>query len=373
MTTHATRITTADHHVTVTSTSKPVTDWSARYFGPWWNAADVTDSDEPEVGPVVAADVDDHQLAALTDQVTSRPSVAETVYANAPLRYVRDGDVVVACQPSELLAYRYEPGRLRIVGGQGTPVALAAARLAREILRGQLLADGWSILHASAVTNPAGDTVLTLGGKGAGKTTTALLLARSGWGLLANDRVFVRPDGDGGVRVLPWPSAAAVGLGFLDAAGLYDGVRERILAGEQLHPTQHQRVTDALMRGRRAPLRNEAGKELKPQFFPDQLASWLGLTLATEGRAARVLFPTVNKAASPAIVDDTRALGEGDLFTDATEDRYPDVFGLAPAPGRAASNASTTLALLAALPHHSISLGHDVKTNADFLAHLTDQ
>ncbi|MFI5803718.1 hypothetical protein [Streptomyces sp. NPDC051561] len=373
MTAHATRITTADHHVTVTSPRQPVTDWALRYFGPWWNAADVTDSDEPEAGPVVAADVDDHQLAALTDQVNSRPAVSETVYANAPLRYMRDGDVVVACQPSEPLAYRYEPGRLRIVGGEDTPVALATARFAREILRGQLLADGWSILHASAVTNEAGDTVLTLGGKGAGKTTTALLLARSGWGLLANDRVFVRPDNNGGVRVLPWPSAAAVGLGFLDAAGLYDGVRERVLAGEQLHPTQHQRVTDALHHGRRAALRNDAGKELKPQFFPDQLASWLGLTLATEGRAARVLFPTVNKAANPAVVDDTRALGDADLFTASTEDRYPDVFGLAPAPGKAASAASSTLALLAELPHQSITLGHDVKTNAEFLALITTQ
>jgi hypothetical protein len=226
---------------------------------------------------------------------------------------------------------------------------------------------------ASAVTDADGNTVLTLGGKGAGKTTTALLLARSGRGLLANDRVFVRPDGQGGVRVLPWPSAAAIGLGLLDAAGLYDGVRERVLAGEGLHPTQHPSVTDALTHGRRAPIRNSSGKELKPQFFPDQLATWLGLTLATEGRASHVLFPTVNKAATPAVVTDGRALGEGDLFTASTEDRYPDVFGLAPAPGPAASAASTTLQLLTSLPHHSISLGHDVKTNTDFLVQLADE
>ncbi|MGA4840996.1 hypothetical protein [Streptomyces sp. G45] len=42
---------------------------------------------------------------------------------------------------------------------------------------------------------------------------------RAGWRLLADDRVLVRPDGDG-VRVLPWPSAAAIGVGLLDALGL---------------------------------------------------------------------------------------------------------------------------------------------------------
>ena len=371
-TTHATRITTAAHDVTVTSNSKEVTDWALRYFGPWWNAVDATDADEPEAGPVVSADVDEDQVITLSEQVTARPALEEVVYANSPLRYVRDGDVVTATQPRDHLAYRYEPGHLRIVGAAETPVALAAARLAREILRGSLLADGWSTLHASAVTRE-GETVLTLGGKGAGKTTTALLLARSGWDLLANDRVFVKPDGQGGVQVLPWPSAAAIGLGFLDAAGLYDGVRNRVLAGETLHPTQDPKVTTALHDGRRAAIRRDDGKELKPQFFPDQLASWLGLTLSTHGRAARVLFPTVTKAATPALVDNGRALSEGDVFTASTEDRYPDVFGLAPAPSKAASHASTTLALLAELPHHSISLGHDVKTNTDFLTHLTDQ
>ncbi|MFC8096976.1 hypothetical protein [Streptomyces sp. NPDC057363] len=99
------------------------------------------------------------------------------------------------------------------------------------------------MLHASAVVQD-GRTVLTFGGKGAGKTTTALALAsRHGYGLLANDRVFVRPGERGGVDVLPWPSAAAVGLGLLEALGWFETARERLEAGEALHPTQDKRVT----------------------------------------------------------------------------------------------------------------------------------
>jgi predicted ATPase len=43
-----------------------------------------------------------------------------------------------------------------------------------------LLADGWTLLHASAAVRD-GQTVLTFGSKGAGKTTTALALATRGW------------------------------------------------------------------------------------------------------------------------------------------------------------------------------------------------
>lgn len=231
MSPHATRITIASRSVTVTSSTKAIPDWSMRYFGPWWNA---TETSVPYSGPTVAADVDPAETAALAQQVADHDH-QETVYANLPMLYAANDSTMTAVQPGDDLAYRYEPGHLRIVGHDDVPVALAAARLAREVLRSKLLAADWKILHASAAAKD-GKTVLTLGDKGAGKTTTALLLARAGWQLLANDRVFVRPDGEGGVDILPWPSAAAIGLGLLDALGLYDGVRERALRGERLHP-----------------------------------------------------------------------------------------------------------------------------------------
>ncbi|WP_437062526.1 hypothetical protein [Streptomyces sp. enrichment culture] len=131
----------------------------------------------------------------------------------------------------------------------------------------------------------------TFGGKGAGKTTTALA-SRHGLGLLANDRVFVRPNKTGGVDVLPSSSAAAGGLGLLEALGRYERVPEGLEAGEKLHPTQDERVTQALPAGDRTPLW-ERGREMKVQVFPDQFTSWFGVSLATEGEAAALVFPRV--------------------------------------------------------------------------------
>ncbi|MEU6483567.1 hypothetical protein [Streptomyces sp. NPDC046887] len=359
----ATRITTADgQSVTVISHSVGVTDWAARYFGPWWKAAP---AEPPVTGPVVSADVDPGGYDELAQAVTGREP-DEVDYAGLPMRYARDegGSAVTAVQPADRLAYRWEPAarRLRIVGNAETSVATAAARLARELVRGMLLVEGWHILHASAVTRADGATLLTLGGKGAGKTTTAVLLARAGWRVLANDRVFVRVE-NGRVRVLPWPSAAALGFGLLDALGLFESVADRLRAGGLMHPTQDARVTEALLAGRREPLRKAGGKEMKPQFFPDQLDTWLGMTLATEGTAAGLLFPRIAPGGEPGLIDVPRRPGEADFFTAGTEDRYPDVFGLLPMTGAAPGLGDE----LAGLPYQALALGHDTAANAALL------
>jgi hypothetical protein len=369
----ATRLHAADANVTVVSNTPAVTDWSHRYFGPWWNAFAV-----PATGvctaPLVVADVDPGQYKDLAAAVDACPH-QEVTYAKARTLVARDDHgVITAVSPGEGLAYRSEPatGRLTIVGREAQPVALAAARLARETVRGQLLRGGWSVLHASAVVRD-GRTVLTFGSKGAGKTTTALLLASRGWKLLANDRVFVRCEG-GLVKVLPWPAAAAIGLGLLDALGWFDLARKRLQAGEHLHPTQDARVTDALLNDRREPLW-ETGKkrELKAQIFPDQFADWFDLTLATGGQAGALLFPRIEPGAVPAVSDSGQSLSEHDFMSGATEDRYPDIFGLAHGvDGGGTEHSRTAVAdRLAKLQHYSVVLGHDIAANADFLAKLT--
>jgi hypothetical protein len=368
----ATRLNAADATVTVLSNTPPVTDWSLRYFGPWWNAFEV-----PPAGicaaPVVVADVDAQAYADLAAQVAAGEH-EDTVYAKAPMLLADDGQGVIrAVAPGEELAYVSEiaTGRLAITGLTAEPVALAAARLARDAVRGQLLRSGWTLLHASAVVQ-GGRTVLAFGSKGAGKTTTALALAGLGWELLANDRVFVRPGADGRLQVLPWPSAAAIGLGLLDALGWYEVAQKRLQDGEQLHPTQHQDVTEALLAGRRKPLWEPGGKrERKVQVFPDQFVSWFGLTLATGGHADALLFPTIHPEAAPAVADERRALGDADFMSGATEDRYPDIFGLLQTDGGGSEQARLTVSEhLAVLPHHSVVLGHDVAANASFLNQL---
>lgn len=372
MTTYATRLEAADAAVSVLSSTQAVTDWSRRYFGPWWNAVDVA----PEsvcTAPLVVADVDAQQYADAALAVTQAPHTS-TTYAKAHTLVARDEteDVITAVSPDEGLAYRSETGtgRLTIVGRDTEPVATAAARLAREAMRGVLLRSGWSVLHASAVALD-GRVILTFGSKGAGKTTSAVALAaRHGWELLANDRVFVRVNATGGVDVLPWPSAAALGLGLLDALGWFDVARERLEAGESLHPTQHQRVTDALLAGQREPLW-DGKRELKAQVFPDQFPAWFGLDLATGGQAAALLFPRIEPGATPALEEAERTLSEGDFMSGKTEDRYPDVFGLARVDGGGTADARQAVAQhLAELPHHSVVLGHDLAANADFLVKI---
>ncbi|MEU7569442.1 hypothetical protein AB0A99_26235 [Streptomyces fradiae] len=363
--TTATRIETADGQaVTVVSNTPSVTAWAARYMGAWWTAGGV--DPDTVTGPTVVADLDPEEYDALTADVLTG-GFEETTYANARLVYRTrsHSNIVLASQPDDILAYEWRPDdqRLRIVGEDATAVAAATARLAREIVRGLLLADGWHILHASAVTRPEdGATVLALGDKGAGKTTSGFLLARTGLHLLANDRVFVRAEGDT-IRVQPWPSAAAIGFGLLHAVGWYQPVRERLQVGEEMHPTQHQRVTDALLAGDRTPLWKSGGKELKPQFFPDQLSRWLGLTLATEGTAAALLFPTIAPDSEPTLTDSGRMVQPSDFIGSATEDRYPDVFGLLPEP----RPAHGLLARLAQLPYQAVTLNHDTASSTTVL------
>jgi len=375
VTTHPVRLEAADAAVTVVSADRAVTDWTARYFGPWWQAADVP----PEsvcAGPLVVAEVDPGRYADAALAVTQAPHTS-TTYAKAQALVARDdaAGIIRAVSPEEGLAYRSEPvsSGLTITGCDTEPVATATARLAREVMRGMLLRAGWSVLHASAVVHE-GRVILTFGKKGAGKTTTALAMAnRYGLGLLANDRVFARPSDSGGVDVLPWPSAAAIGLGLLDALNWFWIARERLEGGEALHPTQDGRVTEALLAGRREPLW-EGGKELKTQVFPDQFDRWFSVPLATGGEAAALVFPRIEAGADPAMDEGAgRGLSDGDFMSGATEDRYPDVFELARVDGGGTQESRHEVAhRLAELPHHSVVLGHDVAANADFLAKLTD-
>ncbi|MFJ9187676.1 hypothetical protein ACIRQO_32005 [Streptomyces anulatus] len=292
------------------------------------------------------------------------------------LLVARDGEDIVALSPDEGISYRSTPssGRIFLAGIDLMPLALAAARLARESIRGQLLRDGWAVLHSSAVVRPSdGATLLAFGDKGAGKTATALLLASTGWQLLANDRVLVRPTGERDVEVVPWPSAAALGLGLVQALGWDSGAREHLRVGGHFHPTQHQSVTDALAVGDFTPLWEEGGKrERKLQVFPDQFPDLFDVQLATCGRVAGLLFPQVDADAAPAVVDNTRRLADADFMSGKTEDRYPDVFELAQGVdggGRASARAEVT-SRLAALPHRAVRLNHDVPASTDVLGKI---
>ncbi|WP_098010407.1 hypothetical protein [Streptomyces sp. sk226] len=374
----ATRLQAATAAVTVISNRASVAGWALRYFGPWWNA-DATDPNgvDVETDAVVVADVDRARYEEMAALIQDGRRVDRVDYAKNPVLLASDGEDIIALSPDEGIAYRSTPlsGRVVLAGLDLEALALAASRVARESIRGQLLRDGWAVLHSSAVVRSSdGATLLAFGDKGAGKTTTALLLASTGWQLLANDRVLVRPSGERDVEVVPWPSAAAVGLGLVKALGWDVGAREQQRAGG-FHPTQHPSVTEAVDAGDFTPLW-EAGRkrEKKLQVFPDQFPDLFGVQLATGGRAAGLLFPQVDPTAAPDVVTGTRTLAEADFMSGKTEDRYPDVFGLAQGidGGGRASARTEVASRLAVLPHRAVRLSHDVPASTAVLGKVAD-
>lgn len=116
-----------------------------------------------------------------------------------------------------------------------------------------------------------------------------------------------------------------------------------------------------MLAGHRAPLYEPGGRELKAQVFPDQLHTWFGLPLAVSGRATVLLFPTVKPGTTAACLPQSRGLVEADFFGAKTEDRYPDIFGLALA-SPCARERDRTIAneRLSSLPHFAVNLGYDV-------------
>ena len=65
------------------------------------------------------------------------------------------------------------------------------------------------------------------------------------------------------------------------------------------------------------------------------------------------------------------SLAEADFFSTKTEDRYPDVFGLARADTATCGHARAIVReRLACLPHYAVTLGHDVTANIDVLSKI---
>ncbi|MEU5978411.1 hypothetical protein [Streptomyces sp. NPDC047315] len=356
---------------TITSRSPAIGQWAARHVSPWWTVAQHRAID-PAGGPQLEAVVVTRDaVAPVIENVLSHPN-RSTEYAGDLLYYRRDDHegTVTAAQPKRGLVYRYEQHArcMTIVGSDTVTVANASARLARELVRAQLHSAGWHLLRASAAVGDKDQAILALGPAEVGKTTTSLLLARAGRQLLAPNRVFARVQ-DGLVRLVPWPSTAAIGLGLLASLGAYDTVRERVLDGAQLPTAQPPAVTAALTSGSRAALWTETGTELKMRLFPDQIISWLGCHLAREGYAAQIVFPSIWPNAQQPTLGPAPHVEDRDFHTPGA-DRYPDVFGLLHLPATAAAEREDLCATLNTLPRHSAILTHDSAANTAALAQL---
>ncbi|MGW8330572.1 hypothetical protein ACWGLE_22090 [Streptomyces sp. NPDC055897] len=70
------------------------------------------------------------------------------------------------------------------------------------------------------------------------------------------------------------------------------------------------------------------------------------------------------------MADTPRALGEEDFFTGKTEDRYPDIFRLAPTKAAPTTDLADRLAQL---PRRAVVLSYDSRTSAELLAKTTEE
>lgn len=378
---NALSLTAGQRVVTIHSNTPGVTDWATRYFGRYWKASPPEGS-TAVTGPVVTVMDGDHRAPVAGSHTQ------HAVFAREPIGYTRhpDGTVSAHTLSDPPLAFHYAPAEqhLRISSqqalqtaaspGRPTRLATAATRFAREMMRARLIADGWVLLHASAAVFPGGRTLLALGDSGAGKTTTALTLASAGAALLANDCCFTRPNTDGTLDLLPWPAAAAVGLGLLHALAFTESARSHLQADEPPHPTQDQRVTDALTAGQAGALMSASGRELKAHIWPEQLTRWFGLSLATTGTATGVLLPRVaSSPAAPAHTDNGRTSEvTTSVFLTSDEERYPDIFGFTDGNNVGTPAARTeVLQHLNRLPRKAIDLSHNQASNTRLLTALT--
>jgi hypothetical protein len=371
----ATRLSVDGANALIVSHASSVTRWAVRYIGPWWGATTVQASDLDAFNdPVITAEIDTDQYADIASRIFSgRYEVA--TYARATVLVSRIGKpLVMACAPTERLALRARPttGQIEIFGADPLTVSVAASRFARDVIKALLERNGWVPVHASAVVR-MDRCLLVLGPARTGKTTLAMLLARTHkWDLLANDRAFVRVD-HGFVRVLPWPTAAAIGLGLLDALGWFDIASARIRDGEQPYPTQNDRVTAALHDQIRGPLHEDGDRELKAQVFPDQLKSWFGIRLASTGRVAGLLFPSVVPDARPAALGHLDSMDEANVIDADAESGYPDILDLAVVDAEARDRALDAVRHhLLRVPRYQLTLSHDATGNARLLETLAD-
>ncbi|SFF75173.1 hypothetical protein SAMN05216251_12752 [Actinacidiphila alni] len=361
----------APARLTVASGNPAITAWIARHLGVWTDTGTVHGGAGSRPGPVVRADVDPAAYGRIANSVLHRGSTTG-VYARSRTHILRDHDgTVLAVASDPAVAYRVTGHGVGVTGIDVHGVRVAAARVAREIVRARLEAAGFVLLYGAAVARGGRALLIAVPGQ-AVATITALLLARqSGLAVLSTGKVFARAERDGTVSLLPWAGPAAIGLPALDALGLYATVQERVLGGEELHHRQDQRVDNAFHLNRRAAMDEfRGGPELPALLHPYQLRDWFGIGLAPQARAGAVVVPRFDYSApAPSLRSGGRPVDVTDLAAPGN-----DLLGLRAAFTTTAPRAEdrpAALALLNALPRFDAVLTTDVAATADMLSALT--
>ena len=192
-------------------------DWALRFLAPQF-ALDEAPSAADAPDPVATLTFADDRGA-----LPAEPDDAEAIHVRrsaSPFftiaaRRWTDGDVeAVAAQDGTAFAFDRAARTIVVVVGDGARGGLALVELIRDLVLKAVENAGAVVLHAAAV-DAGGAAVLVVGGKGSGKSTTALELVRHhGLALLSGDKVVV-DDAGGELRVRGWPDYPHLGYATL--------------------------------------------------------------------------------------------------------------------------------------------------------------
>jgi hypothetical protein len=259
------------------------------------------------------------------------PGRAGTLYQNYPTEEFDLGGGWTAwshaSRPSIILR---GPGRGRCIT-LGSPLdiesKLEPIRCMREMFTKQLEDDGLLVFHAgSVVISDRG--VAVCGAKGAGKSTTVVSLVEAGAAFLSNDRSYIGVT-DARLRIHPWPTTAAVGMGTIYH---FPGLRAWMEQGGWSYELQERLSAKA----RHEYLSGLTAAQLAA--VPDKLdlTSWelarsLGSTVAASAPLSCLVFPQIDLSVREPVLEAMeaqRAAGilQAQCFT-PHDKGYPDWLG----------------------------------------------
>jgi energy-coupling factor transporter ATP-binding protein EcfA2 len=184
-------------------------------------------------------------------------------------------------------------GRRRIIVRRRSSIGNRwLTRIVRDIATRYAKADGSLIVHASAFVFD-GRAYLVIGDSAAGKSTTAVALARllprSGW--MGNDRMHLTDEGEH-YRVMACPLPLAINKGSLDVMGVTDWEAWSLHAGFPPPGSDWDRFMG----------------EDKLKLSSREVERYLGVRVVPEATLAGAIFPRVDPGAPYAVEPVTHEL-----------------------------------------------------------------
>ncbi|WP_455410013.1 hypothetical protein [Streptomyces hiroshimensis] len=181
----------------------------------------------------------------------------------------------------EVAALVRTEGRITLVRPQSTLGDRWLTRIIRDVATRIAKAEGSLVLHSSAFVHDGG-AYLVIGDSGAGKSTTAVALARllpaSGW--MGNDRMHLDRQAEG-YRVTACPLPLAVNKGSLDVMGVTDFGSWSVRAGFPPPGSDWDRFHG----------------EDKLKLSSQEVSRYLGVRVVPDAPLAGVLLPRVDLTA----------------------------------------------------------------------------